>query len=69
MEDNTTPLLEAYAWDKMDPKERWEQEQLNELQLIIFPEQLSLTQSEIEQSHPIKTLETYHEQEEEEEEK
>jgi hypothetical protein len=29
MEEKTTPILEAYDWEKMDAKYRWELEQLN----------------------------------------
>jgi hypothetical protein len=31
-EADVNPLLEVYEWEKMDPKERWEQEQLNEFE-------------------------------------
>jgi hypothetical protein len=35
----------------MDPKGRWEEEQLNELEAFIVPDQLALIQDEIEQFH------------------
>jgi hypothetical protein len=41
MEENTTPLLEAYHSEKMDPKDRWEQEQLKELEAFVVPDQLT----------------------------
>jgi len=37
----------------MDPKERWEQEQLNELEGFFVPEQLTLIQDELEQLEQI----------------
>ncbi|CAF1459906.1 unnamed protein product [Adineta steineri] len=43
------PLLEAYEWEKMDPNERWEQEQINELEGFAALEQLILIQDELEQ--------------------
>ncbi len=49
MEENLTPLLEAYEWEKMDPKIRWEQEQLNELEGFVVLEQLALIDDENEQ--------------------
>ncbi len=54
MEENMSPLLEAYEWEKMDPTERqdrWEQENLNELERTIPFEQqaqLTLVQDELE---------------------
>ncbi len=49
-----SPLLEAYEWEKMDPKERqdrWEQENLKELERTTsFQQQaqLTLVQGELE---------------------
>lgn len=48
IEENTTPLLEVYDWEKMDPRIRWEQEQLNELEGFVVLEQLAQIQDEIE---------------------
>ncbi len=47
------PLLHEYDWEKMNPKERWEQDQLKELEGFIVLEQLQLIQDEIEQLHQI----------------
>ncbi|CAF1459874.1 unnamed protein product [Adineta steineri] len=61
------PLLEAYMWEKMDPKERWEQEQINELEKthVIDPfEQLIFMQDELEQSEQIDRLQRLQEEEE-----
>ena len=57
MEENNDEHLEAYNIEKMDPKERWEQEQLNEFEDLIAFEQLLHTQDEIEQEISIKALE------------
>ncbi len=65
-----SPLLEAYEWGKMDPKERqdrWEQENLKEIERIISFEQqahLTLVQDEMEQSQNIETAQTIKEEEE-----
>jgi hypothetical protein len=64
MEENTTPLLEAYDWEKMDPKDRWEQEHLNELENILVQEQSTLIQDEIEQLQQIQAVKKLHEAEE-----
>jgi hypothetical protein len=63
MEENLTPLLEAYEWEKMDPKIRWDQEQLNELEGLVVLEQLALVQHENEQLHPIKLVQKLQEEE------
>ena len=36
MEDYNTPLLEAYDWEKIDPKQRWEEEQLNDFERSVL---------------------------------
>jgi hypothetical protein len=59
-------LFDAYEWDKMDPKERWEQEQLNEFEGFAALEQLLLMQDEIEQQNEINTSEKIPKEEEEE---
>jgi hypothetical protein len=45
--------LEAYNLEKMDPKYRWEQEQINALEGFAILEKLALVQAEIEQSNQI----------------
>jgi hypothetical protein len=64
MEENTTPLLDAYDWEKMDPKHRWEQQQLNELEAFLLPEQLPLIEDEIEQLQHIEAIQKFQEEEE-----
>jgi hypothetical protein len=64
MEENTTPLLEAYDWEKMDPKDRWEQEHLIELENILVQEQSSLIQDELEQLQQIEAVQNLPEEEE-----
>ena len=49
----TEALLEAYDWDKLDPKERWEQEQMNEFEGFAALEQLLLMQDQLEQQNQI----------------
>ncbi|KAF9761760.1 hypothetical protein NGRA_2405 [Nosema granulosis] len=49
-------LLEEYEWDKMGPKQRWEQEQLNEFEGFVVLEQISLMQEEIEQPPAINVI-------------
>ncbi len=63
MEENLTPLLEAYEWEKMDPKIRWEQEQLNELEGFIVSEKLALIDDENEQTRQIELFEKSQEKE------
>ncbi len=63
MEENLTPLLEAYDWEKMDPKIRWDQEQLNELEGLVVLEQLALVQHENEQLHQIELVQKLQEEE------
>ncbi|CAF1203530.1 unnamed protein product [Adineta steineri] len=61
------PLLGAYTWKMMDPKERWEQEQINEIEKIhvVDPsEQLTFIQDELEQLHQIDHIERLKEEEE-----
>ncbi len=69
-----SPLLEAYESGNMDLEERqdrWEQENLKELERIPSFEQqahLTLVQDEMEQLQNIETAQTIREEEEEEEE-
>ena len=42
VENNLTPALEAYNREKMDPKARWDQEQMNQLQELSLLEQETL---------------------------
>ncbi|CAF1021345.1 unnamed protein product [Adineta steineri] len=61
------PLIEAYLWETMDPKERWEQEQINELEKnhVVDPfEQLTIMQDELEQLQQIDHIQRLKEQEE-----
>ncbi|CAF1585179.1 unnamed protein product [Adineta steineri] len=61
------PLLEAYMWDKMNPNERWEQEQINELEgfaVLEHLEQLALMQVELEQLQQIDHIERLQKEEE-----
>ncbi|CAF1282092.1 unnamed protein product [Rotaria sordida] len=46
-------LLEAYEWEKMHPKERWEQKQLNKFEKLAALQQLPLIQHEIKQQRQI----------------
>ncbi len=68
MEENMSPLLEAYEWEKMDPEERqkrWKQETLKELEgATSFEEQAHLTsvQDEMEQLQNIETAQTIREE-------
>ena len=66
MEENNDEHLEAYNLEKMDPKERWEQGQLNEFEGFAALEQLFFTQDVIEQEISIKALEEIFEEEREE---
>ena len=50
-------LLEAYNWETMHPRDRWDQEQLYELEGIAALEQLALIQDEMNQSQHIHALE------------
>ncbi|CAF1543540.1 unnamed protein product [Adineta steineri] len=63
-EIHNEPLLEEYMWKKMDPKERWEQEQINDLEGFAALEQLILMQDELEQSEQIDRIQRLKEEEE-----
>jgi hypothetical protein len=63
MEENITPLLEAYDWQTMNPMERWQQEQLIELEEYPVPQQLELIQEEIEQLNQIEAAQQLQEDE------
>ncbi|CAF1358641.1 unnamed protein product [Adineta steineri] len=68
MDDSySEPLIEAYILETMDPQERWEQEQINELEktLAVYPfEQLTFMQDELEQSKQIDHIERFKDEEE-----
>ncbi len=66
MEEYLTPLLEEYVWEKMDPKTRWEQEQLYEFEGFVVLEHLALIQDENEQLHQIELLQKLQENEQQE---
>ena len=55
-------LLETYDWETMQPQDRWEQEQLYELEGIAALEQLALVKDEVEQSQRIHELEASEEE-------
>jgi hypothetical protein len=40
-------------WERMNPKERWEQEQLNELEGFVVLERFALMQDELERLEQI----------------
>ncbi|CAF0840959.1 unnamed protein product [Didymodactylos carnosus] len=52
------PLLEVYDWETMDPKDRWDQEQLIELERFLELEQLALMQDELEQIQQTEAVQT-----------
>jgi hypothetical protein len=52
-------LLEVYDWETMHPRDRWEQEQLYELEGITALQQLALIQEEIDQSQQIHAREAF----------
>ena len=56
-------LLEAYDLETMDPKERWEQEQIYELEGFAVLEQLAQIQDETEQQNSIDAGEQFIEEE------
>jgi len=58
-------LLAEYDLEKINSKERWEQEQLNELEGFVVLEQLALVHDEIEQMHQIDTVQKIKEEQEE----
>ncbi|CAF2977433.1 unnamed protein product [Rotaria sp. Silwood2] len=59
-------LLEDYEFETIDARQRWEQEQVNELEGFAVLEQLALIQDEIEQSHQIDTVQQLQEDEQQE---
>ncbi|CAF4027842.1 unnamed protein product [Adineta steineri] len=66
-DSESEPLIEAYMWETMDPKERWEQEQINELEKIhvVDPfQQVIIMQDEFEQLQQIYHIQRFKEQEE-----
>ncbi|CAF1448327.1 unnamed protein product [Adineta steineri] len=66
-DSESEPLIEAYMWETMDPKERWEQEQINELEKIhvVDPfQQVIIMQDELEQLQQIDHIQRFKEQEE-----
>ncbi|CAF3277503.1 unnamed protein product [Rotaria sp. Silwood2] len=62
----TRRLLEDYEFETIDTRQRWEQEQVNELEGFAVLEQLALIQDEIEQSHQIDTVQQLQEDEQQE---
>ncbi|CAF3135802.1 unnamed protein product [Rotaria sp. Silwood2] len=64
LEEIQEDLLEAYDMEKMDPTNRWEQKQLNELQGFVVLEQLALIQEENEQLPQIDTVQQLQEEKE-----
>lgn len=62
MEENTAPLLQAYEWEKIDPKVRWNQEQLPELETFHAQEQSAGIHDEIEQQHQIELVRQFYEE-------
>ncbi|CAF1463910.1 unnamed protein product [Adineta ricciae] len=58
------PLLNAYEWETMDPRERWDQEQINELEGFAALEYLQLIQDELEQEQNIEYTQQILEEEE-----
>jgi hypothetical protein len=56
-------LLDVYEWEKLTPKTRWEQEELQELEGIAALEQLALVQDHVEQLQHINELERSDEEE------
>ena len=69
MEKNRSPILEAYEWEKMDPTERqdrWDQDNLTELKRTMPVKQQArrmLVQDEMEQLQNIATAQTIIEEE------
>jgi hypothetical protein len=63
LEEQLTPVLESYDWEKLDPKARWEQEEINELEGFVVLEQISLIQDQIEQSQQLRLLEYFEDEE------
>lgn len=57
------PLLDAYNLEKTDPKDRWEQEELNELEKFLAQEQSAISQDQIEQLSQIEAFEKLQEEE------
>ena len=50
-------LSEVYEWEKLTPRARWEQEEIQELEGIAALEQLALIREEVEQLQQINELE------------
>jgi hypothetical protein len=60
------PLLDVYEWEKMDPNERRQQEQLIELERFLLLEELALHQDDLEQPQQIESVEVLQEEEQQE---
>ena len=54
-------LSEVYEWEKLTPRARWEQEEVQELEGIAALEQLALEQDDMEQLQHVNELERSHE--------
>ena len=65
-EEFNKELFEAYLRDKMNPQERWEQEQLNELEGFAALEHLIMLQDDNEQETQIHAVQQLLQEEEEE---
>ena len=65
-ENDIQSLLEIYEWEKMDPKERWEQEEVKNIEKLIHEEQLALIQDDMEQDQQIEAIIRYLEEEQKE---
>ncbi|CAF4247537.1 unnamed protein product [Rotaria sp. Silwood2] len=65
-QDYQESLLEAYDRETTDPRERLQQEQLNELEGFAVLEQIALIQDEIEQTRQIDMAQQLQEEEQQE---
>ena len=63
LEENITPMLEAYDWEKIGPKARSEQEQINQLEGFADLEHILLIQNETEHLHQIEAIQELIEEE------
>ncbi len=65
LEKNITPIVGAYDWEKMDPKAKQKQEQINQFEGFAVLEQLALIQDEIKQLRQIEAVQELLEEEKE----
>jgi hypothetical protein len=56
------PLLDVYDWEKMNPKDRWGQQQMLEIEEFIVQEQIALEQDDIEQLQQIEAVQLLQEE-------